>query len=60
MCVIRPSVANAMNVPATLVPSTTIDKSGIVRGVIGNSVIAMKPTDTIAMAIRYQRLRESV
>ena len=60
LCVISPSVANAMNVPATLVASTMTESSGTLVGPGGTADMAMKPADTQVIAIRYQVLRESV
>ena len=60
LCVISPSVANAMNVPAMLVKSTMPDRSGMVLRPSGTTDMAMKPTDTRLMAIRYHFFRDSV
>ena len=60
LCVISPSVANAMNVPAMLVSRTMPERSGIVLGSSGTLAMAMNPHETSEMAIRYQRLRDSV
>jgi len=60
LCVIRPSVANAMNVPAVLVSRTTSARSGIVRGESGSDDMVMKPAETSVIATRYQSFRDSV
>ena len=60
LCVISPSVANAMNVPAMLVRSTMPERSGIVAGRSGTSDMAMNPTETRLIAIRYHFFRDSV
>ena len=60
LCTISPSVANAMNVAATLVRSTRSDTIGTVRTDSGTVVSARSPTETVAIASQYHRFLVSV